>query len=166
MPMFTADLSVASLDQLLSNVKAYQKKIDEAPEKISVRLAEIGAASISENLSGITDTDGNVPGTVGIALSGSKATVYQQGDQIAYIEFGTGAQDAASRHPQAGEVGWNYDSGTKIHTMKNGKRMWRYWDKLKGHWRITSGLPAQKQVYRAALKMRDSIPTVAKEALK
>ncbi|HEX3038153.1 MAG TPA: hypothetical protein VHO94_04070 [Oscillospiraceae bacterium] len=166
MPNFSADLSVSSLDKLLSDVKGYRDKVNAAPAKITEQLAEIGAEAIQQNIAGITDLDGNAPGVVSKSASGSTATVSQTGSQIAYLEYGTGAQGATAPHPQASQVGWQYGSGKNIRQMKNGKAMWRYYDKLKGHYRITDGLPAQKQVFRAALTMRDSIAEVAKEALK
>lgn len=166
MPDFSADLSVSSLDQLLSNLKAYKKKVDEAPEKITARLAEIGEQAINANIAGITDLDGNAPGTVSVDIDGAHAMVSQVGEQIAYLEFGTGTQGANSPHPLAGDAGWQYNSGEHIRPTKNGKMMWRYYDNLKDHWRITDGIPAQRQVLEAALLMRDSIPTVAGEVLK
>jgi len=166
MPTYRADLSVSSLDELLRNVKSYQAKVNAAPERIVSELARIATNSISETISGITDSDGNATGSVGSNISGNTAMVFNEGDQVGYIEFGTGVTGAAEPHPQARKSGWSYDKGSKIFTTKSGKRMWRYYDTLKGHWRITSGLPAQKQVYKAALKMRDNIVQVAKEALK
>lgn len=166
MPNFSADLSVSSLDQLLSDLKAYKKKVDEAPEKITARLAEIGEQAINANIAGITDLDGNAPGIVSVDIDGAHSVVSQAGEQIAYLEFGTGAQGANSPHPLAGDAGWQYNSGEHIRPTKNGKMMWRYYDRLKDHWRITDGIPAQRQVLEAALLMRDSIPTVAREVLK
>jgi hypothetical protein len=166
MPTYRADLSVASLDKLLSDVKDYQKKIDSAPAKITEQLAEIGAEAITQNISGITNPDGNAPGTVGMQIEGGIAKVFQQGKQIAFLEYGTGEQGAGSPHPVAVKAGWKYGSGKNIRKMKNGKMMWRYYDRLKGHYRITDGIPAQKQVFKAALTMRDSIVEVAKGALK
>lgn len=167
MPTYTADLSVASLDKLLSDVKDYKAKVEAAPAKITERLAEIGAEAIQQNISGITDPDGNAPGTVGMQVEGSSAKVFEKGDQIAFLEYGTGEQGATSPHPKAAEAGRKYNVGPYIHKMKNGKMMWHYRDKLRGgHWRTTNGIPAQKQVLKAALTMRDNIVPVAKEALK
>ena len=166
MPTFRADLSVASLDKLLSDVNAYRDKVKAAPEKITARLAEIGVEEIQQNRYGITDPDGNAPGDVGMEVNGTSAKVFNQGDQVAFLEFGTGEQGEGSPHPMAVKAGWKYGSGPNIRKMKNGKMMWHYFDNIRGHWRTTNGIPAQQQVLRAALTMRDSIVTVAKEALK
>lgn len=166
MPTYAADLSTSSLDKLLSDVTAYRDKVNAAPAKIAARLAEIGADAIQQNIAGITDLDGNAPGTVSVDVKGTQATVSQTGSQVAYLEYGTGEQGAASPNPVAVKAGWHYGSGKNIRHMKNGKMMWRYYDRLHGHYRITNGIPAQKQVFRAALTMRDSITEVAKEALK
>ena len=166
MPTFQADLSVSSLDKLLSDVKDYKAKVEAAPAKITERLAESGAEAIQQNIAGITDLDGNAPGTVGTQVSGSTAKAFEKGHQIAFLEYGTGEQGAASPHPKYHVAGWHYGSGKNIRRMKNGKMMWHYFDRLRGHWRTTNGIPAQKQVLRASLTMRDNIVPVAKEALK
>jgi hypothetical protein len=166
MPDYSADLSVASLDKLLSDVKAYKAKVDAAPVKIVEGLAEIGAEAIQQNIAGITDPDGNAPGTVGMQVEGNSAKVFEKGPQVAFCEYGTGEQGAANKHPKYAVAGWHYGSGKNIRKMKNGKMMWHYYDRLKGHWRTTNGIPAQKQVLRAAITMRDNIVPVAKEALK
>lgn len=166
MPTFTADLSVSSLDKLLSDVKDYKAKVETAPDKITEQLAKIGAEAIQQNVAGITDPDGNAPGTVGMQIEGSSAKVFEKGPQIAFLEYGTGEQGAAKKHPKYAAAGWKYGSGKNIRRMKNGKMMWHYFDNLRGHWRTTNGIPAQKQVLRAAITMRDNIVPVAKEALK
>lgn len=166
MPDFTADLSVSSLDKLLSDVKAYRDKVNAAPAKIAEGLAKIGAEAIQQNVAGITDPDGNAPGTVGRLIDGSHGVVFEQGSQIAFLEYGTGEQGAANKHPKYAVAGWHYGSGKNIRKMKNGRMMWHYFDRLRGHWRTTNGIPAQKQVLRASITMRDSIVPVAKEALK
>lgn len=166
MPDFSADLSVSSLEKLLSDVKSYRDKINAAPEKITARLAEIGAQAINDNIAGITDPDGNALGTVSVEINDTHAIVSHTGEQVAYLEYGTGSKGAAAPHEKSGEANWQYNSGERIKRMKNGKLMWRYYDKLKGHYRITNGLSAQRQTLLAAIKMRDSISKVAKEALK
>lgn len=166
MPKYQAELSVSSLDNLLSDLNSYKEKLEAAPQKIEADIAEIGASSIEDTLSSITDQDGNSIGIVGIEETENGIKVFNQGKQIAFLEFGTGEKGEKTSHPYAGSANWKYNSGTKIRCMKNGKRMWRYWDKLRGHWRITDGIPAQMQVYNAALKMREEIPHSAKEALK
>jgi hypothetical protein len=166
MPTYRAELSVSSLDKLLSDVKAYRDKVNAAPAAITLRLAEIGVEAIQQNIAGIKDPDGNDPGTVGMQVNGGTAKVFQEGPQVAFTEFGTGEQGAASPHPKYTEANWLYGSGKKIRLTKNGKRMWHYFDRLKGHWRTTNGIPAQKQVFKAALTMRDSLSAVAKEALR
>lgn len=166
MPKFTANLSVESLDRLIVNVNDYRQKVENAPQKIASELAQIGTDEINSVLTRITDTDGNAIGSVGQTVLGNTATVWNAGEQVAYIEYGTGAVGKSQPHPTAGDIDWQYDVGKKIRATKSGKRMWRYWDNLKGHWRITDGLAAQMQAFKAAQKMRSNITRVAKEALR
>lgn len=165
MPTINLNLSTSSIDNAIKELKQYQDKVKSAPEKITERLAKEAVQDIDNTLSGITDTDGNAIGEIGYEKVGNKTVVYNRGPQIAFLEFGTGATGKSSPHPQAGQSGWAYDVGKKIKVSKNGKRQWRYYDKIKGHWRITSGMPAQMQVFKAAVKMRNRVKQVAKEVL-
>lgn len=164
MPTFKADLSTSSLDVLLKDLVEYQEKVVTLPERLTSELAQTAATSISENLTGITDLDGNAPGTIEIKQNGTSATVSNVGDQIAYLEYGTGAY--ADPHPQAGQVGWTYGEGERIFTTKSGRRMWHYWDDMRGHWRTTAGQQPNMQVFKAALKTRQEIVPTAKRLMK
>ena len=59
MPKLTARLSTESLDALLESLKAYKKKIEEAPAKLVSELADYGEQQIQRNIDGIADKDGN-----------------------------------------------------------------------------------------------------------
>jgi len=160
------NLSVSSIEDAIKELRQYQDKVESAPQKIAERLAQEAVQDIENTLSGITDTDGNKIGETGYERIGSKTVVYNRGSQVKFIEFGTGIVGKSNSHPQAGQVGWQYDVGKRIYTSKTGKRIWKYYDKIKGHWRTTSGMPAQMQVLKAALKIRRRIKEVAKEVLR
>lgn len=165
MPKINLNLSSSSIDKAIKQIKQYQDKVKNAAETIEMRLAEEAVKDINNTLSGITDTDGNAIGETGYEKVGDKIIVYNRGPQVAFICYGTGAAGKSSPHPQAGQSGWAYDIGKKIKVSKSGKRQWRYYDKIKGHWRVTSGMPAQMQVLKAAMKIRKMAREIAKEVM-
>lgn len=166
MPTYKANLSVSGLQKLLNQVRGYQKKVEEAPAKIVQSLAQMGEQEIDRNIDGIADKDGNVLATAGSYSFGNTGFAYIQGDQAAYLEYGTGYRGALSPHPGADDAGWDYGSGSTITETSDGRLMWRYRMSGTGQWRFTEGIPAQMPVLNAAQTIRRKIPTVAKEALK
>lgn len=166
MPVYKSDLSVSGLEKLLSDVRAYRHKVEEAPAKIVCSLARMGEQEINRNIDGITDKDGNVLATAGSFSFGNSGFAFMQGDQAPYLEFGTGYRGLLSPHPDAQEAGWEYGSGPTIKRTSSGKMMWRYRVSGTGQFRFTEGIPAQMPVLKASQQIRKKIPSVAKEALK
>lgn len=166
MPTYKANLSVSSLQKLLNEVREYQNKVEAAPAKIVQSLAKMGEQEIDRNIDGIADKDGNVLATAGSYSFGDTGFAYMQGDQAAYLEYGTGYQGKLSPHPLASDAGWEYGSGSTIILTASGKVMWRYRMSGTGQWKFTEGIPAQMPVLSAARSVRKKIPSAAKEALK
>lgn len=166
MPVLKAELSVSSIENLINDINDYKTKIENLPKQLEYKLAEIAVDEIKANLLGITDTDGNAIGIVGVETQINKTIVYNQGEDVAYIEYGTGVNGKINSHPDAEKAGWQYDMGSTIHTTKGGKRMWKYYDNIKGHYRITSGIPAQMQLLKASIKIRNRIKKIAGELVK
>lgn len=166
MPTYKADLSVSSLERLLTNVREYQKKVEATPQELVRSLAEYGEHEIDRNIDGITDKDGNVLATAGSYAFGNTGFAYMEGEQSAYLEFGTGFQGQFSPHPGASEAGWEYGVGATIRETASGKKMWRYRLTGTGQYRFTEGIPAQMPVLSAAKSIRKRISSAAKEALK
>lgn len=166
MPTYKAELSSGSLDTLLRELKAYQRKIEAAPAKICDALLDTGKEAIDEVVDGILDPIGNVPGVISAdrqySAGAAKANLNYSGSQVAYIEYGVGVVGQSKPHPKAGEAGWKYNVGKKIRPSG----YWSYKDKMKGKWRSTRGIPAQMPVLKASLAMRRKIVSAAKEALK
>lgn len=161
---FKADLSAQSLEKLLTELRKYREKVQALESRLPKELALYAAGQIATNLTGITDFDGNDPGEIGIETSGNVATAFNEGEQIAFLEFGTGCY--AAPHPDAGQLGWQYGVGSKIFTTKSGRKMWRYYDRLRGHYRITAGNQPQMQVFRAALAARAQVISAARRLMK
>lgn len=162
MPKLTANISVSSLDALLNDLKTYQKKVEEAPRKIVESLTDYGKEQIAQGIVSIQDKDGNYLATAGSYVFDNTGFAYMEGEQAAYLEYGTGVKGQSSPHPQANEAGWQYNSGSTIKNTGD----WSYWDPIKGQYVHTKGIPAQMPVLKAANAIRQKEVEAAKEALK
>ena len=165
MPILKAELSAESLAALIRDVRAYKQTVRAAPKRIIDSLVTHGVAQIEANIHDIQDKDGNDLATAGHTAFGENAAVFLQGEQAAFLEYGTGEGGAASPHPQASAAGWDYASGETIRTTKDGRRMWRYRQKGTGRFRTTFGIPAGRVVLKTAATLRDATARAAKEAL-
>lgn len=161
-PTYKANLSAASLDALLDNLKAYQAKVEDAPRKIVESLADYGKEQIAQGINGIRDKDGNYLAAAGSYVFGEGGAAYMEGDQAAYLEYGTGIAGQGSPHPKADEAGWEYNTGPTISRTGD----WSYWDPVKVQYVHTKGIPAQMPVLKAAAAMRRKEAEAGKEALK
>lgn len=166
MPEFKTELSVKSLDKLLSNVRGYGQKVKQSSNKMVELLAQEGQAEIQRNIDDISDKDGNVLAQAGAFTFGSSGFVYLYGDQAAFLEYGTGYEGKTSPHPMSQEAGWEYLSGSTIRETADGKYVWKYRMSGGSQWRYTHGIPAQMPVLKAATRIRAMLPGLVKEAIR
>lgn len=79
----------------------------------------------------------------------------QEGDSVAFIEFGTGLVGQSHPHQNQewlGKASWIYGSGEKQHETKNGRYGWVYPEDETGmNFKFTEGQPANMQMYQTAL---------------
>lgn len=162
MPTLKANLSVSSLDALLTDLKTYQRKVEESPRKIVETLVDYGKKQIAQGIGGIRDKDGNYLATAGSYVFDTTGFAYMEGEDAKFLEYGTGVKGQSSPHPQANQVGWQYNSGPTISSTGD----WSYWDPVKGHYVHTKGIPAQMPVLKAANAIRQKEIEAAKGALK
>lgn len=162
MPRLKARLSVSSLDGLLKQLDEYKARLRAAPKRITENLVEFGENQIAQGIEGIRDKDGNYLAKAGSYMFGDSGLAYMEGEQAAFLEYGTGVTGLNSPHPQADEAGWQYNTGETINPATGD---WSYWDPVKGKYVHTKGIPAQMPVLRAAQEMRNKLPELAREAL-
>ena len=161
-----AELSVSSLDNLLKELREYREKVESLDSKLPQELASNAESYISQNLADVMDRDGNVDVSTGTDKIGNTARAYMDGSQAAYIEFGTGVKGKQSPHELAAEVGWEYDSGERIFTTKDGRRGWVYKDPISGLYYFTEGIPAMMPVLNAAREIKNEVAETARELMK
>lgn len=149
-------LGVKNMKQLVQNLKAYAEYLqDEAVTEIEKTIARGAADDIINEVNQIYNVDGNYDGYDNVASSvfvfpdrtGGHSAVWR-GSQIAFIEFGTGAEGMANVYPNAqamAEAGYHPDPS---------KWSWVYWDKKLNAPLTSFGLAPQQPVYTAALYQR------------
>ena len=152
----TVDLSAKSIDSAIKEVRKYKAWVLEKEKELRLRLATLGASVASIRFS-TAIYSGTNDVTVRVEDDGSMATIFAEGESVAFIEFGAGAKYGYG-HPQAGEF------GVGPGTYPDGKGNW---DNPKG-WYIpggehTYGNPPAQAMYSAVQVITEQVTMIAKE---
>ena len=152
----TVDLSAKSIDSAIKEVRKYKAWVLEKEKELRQRLAMLGASVASIKFS-TAIYNGTNDVTVRVEDDGSMATIYAEGESVAFIEFGAGAKYGYG-HPQAGEFG--VGPGTYPEGKGN-------WDNPKG-WYIPGGEhsygnPPAMAMYGAVQAITEQVTMIAKE---
>ena len=154
------DLSVASIDNAIKELKAFRDSIDMKKDKILEELANIGVKEASVRFTtamydGVNNTD------VELAPTANGYVITATGRAVFFIEFGAGVyhnptEPYPNPRPEGivgiGEYGKGY-----------GKRQaWGFKDDS-GELVITHGNPAAMPMWYASEEMRSKILKIAKE---
>lgn len=164
-------LSTASVQRAIEELNAYKRWTQEKCDELALELAKRGTFLIRMKITGydaidtgalisaVSYPDQIAPGKYRITLRVDNG----RGDNYAlFVEYGTGVVGAASSHPQAGEMGWNYASGEKIFTTKDGRIGWIY-PKKDGGFQFTEGQEARPFWYESAKELPEYIYTAVKK---
>lgn len=162
-------LSTASVARAISELKAHKKWTQEKCDQLALELARRGtylirmkiaqydAIDTGALISAVSYPERIGPGKYRIALRVDNGI----GDNYAvFVEYGTGVVGAASPHPKAGEMGWQYAVGEQIFTTRDGKVGWIY--PKEGIYRFTEGQPARPFWHEAA----EELPLYINDAVK
>ena len=152
-------LNTDSINQALKEVKAYQRKVESAGERLTHALTEQGVsfAQLNASYMNIYDTGELVRG-IDSEYRGAKGYVLSTAPHSAFCEFGTGAVGKGSQHPNPSLAGWKYN------VNNHGQAGWWYWKD--GDWHWTAGMPSRPYMYDTARMLREQVIPAAKEALK
>ena len=155
----TIDLSAKSIDSAIKELRKYKAWVLEKEKELRQRLAMLGASVASIKFS-TAIYNGTNDVTVRVDDDGNTATIYAEGESVAFIEFGAGAKYGYG-HPQAGQL------GVGPGTYPDGKGNW---DNPKGWWygnsEHTYGNPPAMAMYDAVQKITEQVTMIAKEVFK
>lgn len=134
---------IIDLDHVEKGIKNFEKYVHGVDEAIDGGLREI-LERTSEHMSmeasnyGLSESD--LEKTKYIDFAEDEVEVGYASEHAQYVEYGTGIIGSYEQHPEADDIGWEYDiNGHDI-------RGWYYLGKdMKVHW--TLGMPARPIVY-------------------
>ena len=167
MPKISFGLDSESISKALKEIKAYQKKVENAGPELVKRLTEEGTQQAKEMAmymnvydSGelVNGIQSRFVGAFGVETA--KGYVESTAPHSKFCEFGTGVVGKDSPHPNQNLIpGWKYD------VNEHGEAGWWYWGD-DGQWHWTKGMPSRPYMYDTATILKQSVPYVAEEVLK
>ena len=157
-----------SIKKAISDLKRYKKKVetnakllvqrltDYGAEIARIKIVSLGAYYSGELLSGV---DGYYSPSLNVGF------VRVTSDHVAFVEFGTGVVGQNNAHKNGeylSKAAWQYASGAKIFTTKDGRVGWIY-PTDDGGFRFTEGMASRPFMYETALELQNNFPRIAKE---
>lgn len=147
-------LGTQNIKTLAKQLKALARDLSDEHGDIVIETEQEVAAAIADrvrlNIATIPDKDGNYFGTenpnasVAVVNKLKGYWVVWSGEQIKYVEFGTGAKGAAGSYP-------NPAMGMMNHHPDSTKKEWAYKDKKTGRPELSVGLAPQAPMYHASI---------------
>lgn len=156
------ELSNASVNKAISELREYAAWVSTKEDELRSRLAMLGATVASIRFSrAIYDGSDNV--TVRVDDDGKTATIFAEGESVAFIEFGTGARYGYG-HPEAGKFGFGPG------TWSEGERGKGHWKDPNGWWygsgKHTYGNEPAMAMYSAVKEIAEKMTTIAQEVFR
>lgn len=156
------------LEKGIKDLNAYKKRIQErtsllvqkltdyGAEIARIKIVNMGAYYSGELLSGVS---GYYSPTLNVGF------VKVASDHVAFVEFGTGVVGQNNPHKN-GEylslASWEYATGPKIFTTKDGRVGWIY-PTDDGGFRFTEGMESRPFMYETSLELQSKLEQFAKE---
>ena len=154
-------LGTEGINELKQFVLRLQNELDGALDKAEQRIAEYGRNQM-ERFAPTMSVDGNMPGSVFIENDGQMRRVVYAGEDVAYIEFGTGYVGENNPYPDEitlNKAGWQYDEN------EHGVKGWIYRRKDTGQYRHSRGMKPEAPVLKARNETRKAVKMIVKEVL-
>ena len=157
-------LSHKSIQELIKNLKNYQKELENSKKYILEALAKYTQERVKHYISKTVDK-GGYPSTDTLLNSiliskiiGDMVRVYTNLAYAKFVEFGTGITARSNPHPNSSEFGWSYDTNNK------GEKGWVY-RASDGNLYWTQGEEAHQFMYRAYQDLKANYMRLAKQVL-
>lgn len=143
-----------------NNARLLVKRLtDEGANIVRIKIVNMGAYYSGELLSGV---DGYYSPSLNAGF------VKVTSDHAAFVEFGTGVKGQNNPHKNGeylSKASWQYASGAKIFTTKDGRVGWIY-PTDDGGFRFTEGMESRPFMYETALELQREFPRIAKEVFR
>ena len=138
-----------------------QSQLDGVVLEAERRIAEKGQIEV-EAVAPTTSVDGNRVGQVFIEDVGDMTRVVYAGEDVAYIEFGTGYVGANNPYPDQitlNNANWIYD------VNEHGYAGWVYKLKDGSGYRHSRGMEAQAPILKGFKKTQVAVPQIVREVM-
>lgn len=156
------ELTNKSIDKAIRELNQYKLWVQEKEAELRQRLAMTGATVASIKFSRAI-YNGSNDITVRVDDNGNTATIYAEGESVAFIEFGSGAKYGYG-HPDAGKFGFGPG------TYSDGPDGKGHWDDPKGWWygsgQHSYGNPPAKAMYDAVKEITENVARIAREVFR
>lgn len=150
-------LDKKEIQKAINDLKSIQKDISSTlPSNIESILDE--AVEYCKSITPIGDGDKHLVDNTYWEKTSTGYRIVQEGDNVAFVEFGTGVVGEASPHVGAGQFGWQYAVGSSIFVTKNGRIGWVYPTNDSGtSFKFTEGQKANMQMYRTKIWLEEKL---------
>ncbi len=169
MKLIIDPLDPESIEQALKEVRKLRDKLDDYPEKLLSAVADEAARKAEEGFGNATYTGVNDV-KVRTELSQDEVKIIAEGENVAFIEFGTGI--AFEEHPYGASMGLTHGSYGKGKGANpkgwvfKGEPGNAYTKELKNGVYWTKGHPPSRAMYEASKLIKEDISEIAKETWK
>lgn len=157
----TVELSDKSISQAIKELKKYKVWVRDKEEELRRRLASIGVTTAFIKFNAVTPS--SVSGiSVRFEDDGKTAIIYAEGEEVCFIEFGTGIKYGYG-HPEAAKFG--FGPGTWSDNPELGGK--GHWDNPGGWWygsgKHTYGNPPAQAMLTARNEIVENVARIARE---
>lgn len=163
----TRKISLNSNDikKAIRDLQQMKKNIETLPTNIESILDE--AVTYCKSITPISDKGGNhLADNTYWTKTPTGYRITQEGENVLFVEFGTGVVGENSPHDKASDYGWIYGTGEHIFTTKDGKRGWFFpLDNTGTQIRFTQGQVANMQMYKTSLWLKERLQVEVKMVL-
>ena len=159
MKRITIELSPASCQAAVNELKAYNKSLRKKYDEICKRLAQIGAQE-AQIWFDMAAAEGNGGTKVGIRPIENGWAITANGSKVYFVEFGTGNDANWDTHGFSTSVPIYPGSWSEEHAEKYSTYGYWYYRKTR-----YEGTPAYMPMYHAEQKIRENEQRIAREVL-
>ena len=166
----SVNLGLSDLKKLKKELIAMKSDMNNLGNIIVRELVTQGTLMLNSNIGAISNLDGNSPGAVQSTVFGPVGQISQSGDQVIFLEFGTGIPGMIATHPRAGAIGYSYNTkrSARAHRVRSsdGLEGWWYKNLTTNMSTFTPGIRGNWQMYNTAMYLRGITSLVVKDALR
>lgn len=160
-------LNTQDIKKTIQALETIKKEINSFPSDIEDILTE--AVTYCQQITPISSNNGDhLANNTYWEKTSNGYRIVQEGDNVAYVEFGTGVKNTGTPHPQSANFGWKYGIGPTIFTRVDGKTGWFFPSNEEGtiKWKFTEGQKPNQQMYRTSLWLEKRLNAEIKMKMK